>query len=158
MTTPARPTLRIASKAEAEALTADVLKTMQELETVLEAETAQVRIGHIREGLANEARKSELTGRYLQGLEALKANAIALARFVPDRLETLKAAHARFGRAVQANQVVLATARAVSETLIKSIAEELARGQRTQGYTPAGYGAPASRTPQGEALIVSRRL
>lgn len=149
---------RVVARPEAEALVGEVLEAMERLEAVLEAETAHVRAGRLREGLADDARKAELTGRYLQGLEALKANAVALARLVPDRLDALKGAHARFGRVVQANQVVLATARAVSESLVKGIAEELAKGSRNQGYAPAGYGTPAPRNPQGEALVVSRRL
>ena len=40
----------------------------------------------------------------MRGLESVKANAIALARFAPEALERLKAAHAAFGRAVETNQ------------------------------------------------------
>jgi capsid protein len=154
----ASPPPRVASKADAEALTADVLACLADLERVLEAETAHVRAGRVREGLADEARKGELSARYVRGLETLKSNAVALARFAPDRLDALKSAHARFAKVVEANQVVLATARAVSESLVKGIAEELGRGQRAQGYAPAGYGAPQPRSPQGEPLVVSRSL
>ena len=64
---------------------------------------------------------------YLRGLEAVKANAVALARFAPEAVDGLRAAHAGFGRTVEENRIVLATARAVSEGLIKSLSEEITR-------------------------------
>lgn len=153
--------LRVLGRPEAERLVAELLAVMGELELVLEAETAQLRIGRVRDGLAQEARKSELAGAYLRGLEGVKANAIALARFAPDALDRLRGAHARFGRALEANQVVLATARAVSEGLIKELAGEMNRARRPAGYAPAGYaaqGAAQARAAGAEPLVLSRRL
>jgi hypothetical protein len=147
---------RIAGRAEAEQLVAGVLATMRDLETLLEAETAHVRVGRLRDGLSQEMRKSELAASYMQGLEAIKANAIALARFAPEALERLKLAHVAFGEIVSTNQVVLATARAVSETLVKGIAEEMNRHTRPQGYAPTGYSAP--RRSASEPLVMSKRL
>jgi hypothetical protein len=147
---------RIAGRAEAEQLVAGVLATMRDLETLLEAETAHVRVGRLRDGLSQEMRKSELAASYMQGIEAIKANAIALARFAPEALERLKLAHITFGDIVSTNQVVLATARAVSETLVKGIAEEMNRHTRPQGYAPTGYRAP--RPSASEPLVMSKRL
>jgi hypothetical protein len=149
-------TMRVTGSTEAEQLVAGVLETMTDLEALLETETAHVRVGRFREGLSQELRKNELAASYIQGLEAIKANAVALARFAPDALERLKTAHARFGRTVDANQIVLATARAVSESLVKGIADEMNRHSRPQGYAPAGY---APRRPQSsEPLVVSKSL
>lgn len=148
---------RVLGRADAERLIAELAATMGELELVLEAETAQLRVGRIRDGLAEGARKQELSGAYLVGLEGIKANAVALARFAPDAVERLRAAHARFGRVLEANQAVLATARAVSESLIKDLAEEMGRARRPAGYAPAGYGAPP-RPASAEPLVLSRRL
>ena len=153
---PAVQAIRIASRAEAETLVSGVLATMADLEALLEAETAHVRVGRLREGLSQEARKSELAASYMQGLEAIKANAVALARFAPEALDRLKAAHLAFSGTVGTNQVVLATARAVSESLVKGIAEEMNRQARPQGYAPPGYGA--ARASSSEPLVVSRRL
>ena len=91
--------VRIAGRAEAEQLVAGVLATMGDLEALLEAETGHVRVGRFREGLSQEARKAELSAAYLQGLEAVKANAIALARFAPAALASLKDATADSGAA-----------------------------------------------------------
>src|SRR3954451_24727871 len=145
---PALATL-IGGRAEAEELVMGVLATMGDLEALLETETAHVRVGRLREGLSQETRKSQLAASYMRGLETIKANAVALARFAPESLERLKTAHRAFGEAVGTNQVVLATARAVSEALVKGIAEEMNRHVRPQGYAPAGYGAarPAPSEP-----------
>lgn len=153
--------VRITNRSEAESFVAKVLDGLAALVSVLEHETGHVRQGRIREGLSEETRKAELTASYLRALEAVKANAIALARFAPDALERLKAAHASFGRVVEENQIVLATARAVSESLVKTIAEELNRSTRPQVYAPPGYGGGraghAARTA-AEPVLMSRRL
>jgi hypothetical protein len=152
---PAAPT-RVLSREDSERLIAGVLAAMGELEAVLEQESALVRVGRIKEGLAQEERKNELASAYIRGLEAVKANAIALARFAPDRLEGLRREHARFGRVIETNQAVLATARAVSESLVKGVVEEMNRLARPQGYAPAGQ--HAARTPAGAPLVVSKSL
>lgn len=150
------PAPRILGRDEAERLVATVLATMADLETVLTNETEHVRVGRIRDGLAEEARKSELATAYMRGLETVKANAIALARFAPEALDKLKAAHAGFRRIVETNQTVLATARAVSESLIKGVADEMNRLARPQGYGPAG--SQATRTLRSEPLVLSKTL
>jgi hypothetical protein len=150
------PAARILGRDDAERLVAGVLATMADLEKVLANETAHVRVGRIRDGLAEEARKSELASAYMRGLEAVKANAIALARFAPEALARLKAAHGAFGRVVETNQTVLATARAVSENLVKGVADEMNRLSRPQGYGPAGSHAPGPQ--RSEPLILSKSL
>jgi len=150
------PSPRVASRDDAERLVGGVMATMRDLEAVLEAETGQLRIGRIREGLAQEERKGELAGHYMRGLESVKANAIALARFAPDAVDRLKRAHAGFNVAVEANQRVVATVRAVSENLIKTLSDEVNRAARPQSYAP---GVPAGAyAGRSEPLVVSKRL
>jgi len=156
-TQPLKEPPRVATAQAANALVAEVSDVMKELDKVLEVETAHLRAGRIRDGLAQEERKSALTSRYLQGLEALKANAVALARFAPDALERLKAEHTAFARTIETNQVVLATARAVSEGLVRSLSNELDRGSRTTGYAPAGYGGQRP-VQAGGGLVLSKSL
>lgn len=152
---------RVSDQADAQALVADLLATLEALEAVMARESDHVRVGRLREGLVEAERKTTLSAAYLQGLEALKANAIALARFVPEEIETLKATHRRFAGIVEVNQVVLATARTVSESLVKTLVEELSKAR-----TPTVYGRPthlpspygrAGATP-GQPLVLSRNL
>lgn len=147
---------RVASPTDAKALIGELRETMAALEKVLTVETEHLRVGRINDGLAESERKSALTSAYLQGLEALKANAVALARFAPQGLEILKTEHAAFARVIETNQIVLATARAVSENLVKGISDELGRSQRPQVYGASG---PQHRPATGATpLLVSKNL
>jgi len=148
--------MRIASRTDAEALVKGVLATMTDLEALLEEETGHIRVGRFRQGLSQEQRKSELAAAYIQGLEAVKGNAVALARFAPEAVDRLKTAHGAFGKVVAENQVVLATARAVSETLVKGIADEMNRQSKPQGYAPGRQ--PQPRHPTSAPLVVSKQL
>ena len=151
--------LRVADRLGAEALVAGVLGNMGALEAVLAEEAGHVRAGRLRDGLAAAEPKAALAAAYMQGLEAAKANAVALARFHPDGVERLRSAHRRFTAALEANQTVLASAKTVSEGLIKSLADEIGRAQ-----TPTGYGAqrpapsPYGRGVRSGPLVFSRNL
>lgn len=148
--------VRVSTAQEAESLISDLRQIMSGLEDVLKRETGFVRDGHLREGLAEEAAKSELSSAYILMLESLKSNALALARFAPSALEALKAAHHDFTHIIQVNQTVLATARAVSEGIVKGIADEMRKTSSPQGYAPA-YGQQQKRESV-EPLLVSRQL
>lgn len=154
-------TIRVGDRPAATALVAQVMANLQALEAVLDAETALVRKGRLREGLKDTAAKSALLGAYLQGLETAKANAIALARFAPDAIEGLKVAHRRFAVVIETNQQVLATARSVAENLVKTLAQDMSRSQVATVYgvastAPSPYGrAGAARS---QPLLLSRNL
>lgn len=151
--------LRVGDRITAEALVGGVLANMAALEAILAEEAAHVRAGRLREGLAAAEPKAALAAAYMKGLEVAKANAVALKRFNPDGVETLRAAHRRFTAAVEANQSVLDSARCVSEGLIKSLAEEIGQAQVPSGYgkqTPAP--SPYGRGVRSGPLVLSRNL
>lgn len=146
----------VSNGTEAERLVSGVLAVMADLSGCLESETAHLRAGRIREGLSGEARKADLAASYLRGLEAIKANAVALQRLAPEILARFKKAQARFANIVETNQAVLATARAVSENLVKGIAEEMDRHARPPSYAPLGM---QMRRPETSGpLVVSKSL
>ena len=96
----ARPVIderpRIAAVPEARALINTVLETLGGLSHVVGEETELVRAGRLPEAMEREPRKTELAGLYMRGVEQVKLNAVALARFVPDDVRRLKAAHQDF--------------------------------------------------------------
>ncbi|MGU3466915.1 hypothetical protein ACLBXO_18875 [Methylobacterium sp. C33D] len=151
--------LRVGDRVTAEALVAGVLGNMAALEAVLAEEAAYVREGRLQEGVAAAEPKAALAAAYMQGLEVAKANAVALKRFHPDGVEALRAAHRRFTAAVEANQTVLASAKTVSEGLIKTLAEEIGRAQLPSGYgRQAPAPSPYGRGVRSGPLVLSRNL
>lgn len=151
---------RVTGPAEARDLARAVLETLSSLSQIIGEETHLMKDGRIGEALEREIRKTELAGAYMRGLETVKANAVALARFAPDEVQLLKEAHLAFGDLLQTNQAVLATARAVSETIVRDLAKDAGRTSQPQGYGSTGYGAVAP-APQPRAtgpIMVSKKL
>ncbi|KMO43625.1 hypothetical protein VQ03_07530 [Methylobacterium tarhaniae] len=146
----------------AERLVAETLGIMRDLEALLGRESDHVRVGRLAEGLAEAPQKTALAGVYLQGLQAVKANAVALARFAPESIAVLREAHGRFAEVVAANQAVLATARSVSESLLRNLSAELTRNAEPKGYGSGGYGSRPAPSPYGHRrsapLVLSRSL
>ncbi|WP_439496722.1 hypothetical protein [Bosea sp. (in: a-proteobacteria)] len=150
---------RVATAIEARALIETVLETLGALSHVVGEETELVRAGRLPDAMEREPRKTELAGIYMRGVEQVKLNAVALARFVPDEVKRLKAAHIAFQDLIETNQIVLATARAVSESIVRDLAAEANRPARAAGYGPAAtVGAGAFARPNSGPLVVSRSL
>lgn len=150
---PAGTRKAVAGREEAESFVAAFAGTMAELESVLDEETTHLAAGRIREGLSREERKSQLAAGYLLGLEHAKANAVALARYAPQAVLRLRQAQADLRAAVDRNQTVVATARAVSEGLVRSVADEVARQAR-----PRSYGAAPVVAAGARPLVFSARM
>jgi hypothetical protein len=79
----ARVADRVSTPEDASRLVSEVAGTMALLLGVVERETVLLSAGRLREGLSEERAKSELAAAFMIGLERLKGNAVALARFVP---------------------------------------------------------------------------
>ena len=150
---------RIADALSARALIEAVLEALGALSHLVGEETELVRVGRLPEAMSREPRKTELAGIYMRGVEQVKLNAVALARFVPDQVKRLKEAHLAFQNLIETNQIVLATARAVSESVIRDLAADANKPMRANGYGPAAtFGAGAFARPNSGPLVVSRRL
>lgn len=147
--------LTLRSATEANSFLDAFAGTMRALEEVLGEETSYLAKGRVREALSREARKSELAGAYLRGLECAKANAVALKRLCPEALPGIRTAQERLREVVERNQAVIATARAVSEGLVKSVADEVSARARPAGY---GAGPPSGQRASAAPLAVSRRM
>ena len=150
---------RIADALSARALVEAVLEALGALSHLVGEETELVRAGRLPEAMTREPRKTELAGIYMRGVEQVKLNAVALARFVPDQVKRLKEAHLAFQGLIETNQIVLATARAVSESIVRDLAADANRPMRANGYGPAAtVGAGVFARPNSGPLVVSRRL
>jgi hypothetical protein len=153
----AAPASAISSPFEARKLAEELMDVMSGLLGIIERETELVRAGKVREAMALEGQKGELSRRYMVTVERLKTSQKYLAQVSPELLTTLRSHHDTFRAMLQINLTVLATAHAVSEGIVRGVNTELQRRNIPNTYTASGQRAapgPRSMTP----LAVSRSL
>jgi hypothetical protein len=143
--------------AEARKLAEDLMDVMGALLGVIERETALVRAGKLREAMATETNKTELSRQYVNTVGRLKASQKYMAQVAPELLTTLHRHHDVFRAMLQVNLTVLATAHAVSEGIVRGVNTEMQRRNVPNTYTSSGRRVtpgPRHITP----LAVSRSL
>jgi len=154
---PAAPAPAIATPVEARKLAEELMEVMSALLGIIERETELVRAGKVREAIALENQKGELSRRYMVAVERLKNSQKYLAQVSPELLTTLRRHHDTFRAMLQVNLTVLATAHAVSEGIVRGVNAEMQRRNIPNTYTASGRRAtpgPRNMTP----LAVSRSL
>jgi hypothetical protein len=145
------------SVAEAEQLIAQLGEILEALLRLVEHETALVRAGSIGQASQLEAKKAELAGQYYAATERVKANAKFLAAHLPAQVDELRRRHDMFQPLLQINLAVLATAHAVSQSIIRGVAEEVSRKAAPQTYGVSGrQNAPSPATAR--PVTLSRTL
>jgi hypothetical protein len=125
---------RVAREEDAEELVASTLSALDRLEPLIRTETELFRMGRVRDALAMAMDKNEAAQAYTICLEYLKSNAIALGRFRPSRLDELKSRHEAFSELMRMNMAVVATARTVSEGLMRDLADALGKNNSPTIY------------------------
>lgn len=130
---------------------------IERLRGLVEQETALVRAGRLREAAALGATKASLASELASGGERLKATEALLRQSAPARCAALGAAQETFRAALQKNMIVLATAHAVSEGIVRRLSADLARKATPQVYGATGR-AVAPNPKHGRPLAVSRTL
>jgi hypothetical protein len=154
---PPAPESPIASEAEAAAVLIDIRRLMGELCDIVEEETALVRAGHLTAAAKVAERKSELAGAFMARAMRVQASVRYLSRATPQLFDELRHQHEEFRAKLQINLTVLATARAVSEGILRGVSNELARRSTVSTYGASGRrGEPAGRG--AIPIAVSRRL
>ncbi|MET3971552.1 MULTISPECIES: hypothetical protein [Bradyrhizobium] len=143
--------------AEARKVAEQLMDSMNALLGLVERETELVRAGQVREAMTLESKKQELSRNYVSAVSELKTNQAQLAKSAPELLSTLHRHHDAFRAMLQVNLTVLATAHAVSESVVRGVNAEIQKRNVPNTYTAAGRrAAPGPRhiTP----LAVSRSL
>ena len=154
---PAPPRPPITTPAEARTLAEEMVDVMSKLLAVVERETELVRAGKIREGMALESRKTELSRRYVDAIRQFKTSQVYMTQSTPDLLTVLQRHHDTFRAMLQVNLTVLATAHAVSEGIVRGVSAEAQRRATPQTYTASGQRSAPSRQHMSP-LAVSRSL
>ena len=150
-------TTTAAPSTEARKLAENLMDAMSALLGLIERETELVRAGKVREAMTLESKKQELSRNYVGAVGQLKANQAHLAKSAPELLSTLHRHHDAFRAMLQVNLTVLATAHAVSESVVRGVNAEIQKRNVPNTYTAAGRSAtpgPRHITP----LAVSRSL
>ena len=143
--------------AEARKIAEQLMDAMSALLGLIERETELVRAGQVREAMTLESTKQELSRNYVGAVTQLKANQAQLAKSAPELLSTLHRHHDAFRAMLQVNLTVLATAHAVSESVVRGVNAEIQKRNVPNTYTAAGRRTtpgPRHITP----LAVSRSL
>jgi hypothetical protein len=147
----------VANPAEGETLIKHLLDVMEALLGTVEEETALVRAGKLAEAAKLEAAKAELSGLYVADTARIRASQVYLNRVTPKMAAELRNRHDLFRAVLQMNLTVLATAHAVSESIMRGVSSELARKATPQGYGASGRAAvPPAASMQ--PLTLSRVL
>jgi hypothetical protein len=147
----------IETAADARTAIGELTQVMDVLEAIVAQETKLVRAGELRKATGLGVEKTELSGRYFKGVERLKASRKLLSCLVPQDVEALARRHDLLQAALKTNLVVLATAHAVSEGIMRRLSSDLARKS-----SPAIYGASGRTTApdpkRAQPLAFSRML
>jgi hypothetical protein len=130
---------------------------LERLRAVLEQETELVRAGKVRTATGLGATKTELAGQLFTNSERLKANAKFVRQSAPASCAALGRAQEAFRAVLQRNMMVLATAHAVSEGIVRRLSGDLARKRSPQVYGASGRAA-AQNPKLGQPLELSRTL
>jgi hypothetical protein len=146
----------IETAADARTAIGELTQVMEVLESVVLQETKLVRAGELRKATALGSEKSELSGRYFKAVERLKADRKLLS-CLPQDLGALTRRHEVLQAALKTNLVVLATAHAVSEGIVRRLSSDLSRKACPQIYGASGR-ATAPDPKRARPLAFSRML
>lgn len=146
----------IATAAEAAQFVQQLRRTMADLGAVLAEETALVRAVKMKAAAPLEARKSELSLRYMAELAVLKANSAFLRRASAPALAAIEQDNAALQRVLEVNLAVLATAHAVAEGIIRQVSSTVEAKRAPSAYGANGRAtAPPPRATAPVAVIRS---
>ena len=147
----------IASASDAATLIAHLGELMERLLALVEEETEHVRAGRLGDAAQLEPLKTELAREYIAATARLKASQAYLASAMPEAIASLRERHGLFQALLQINLTVLATAHAVSESIMRGVSDAVNRKASLQTY---GAGGRTVAPPRGSSqpLTVSRVL
>ena len=147
----------ITTAAEAERTISDIASLIAKLSALVQEETELVHAGRMRSATDLAKAKAELASQLHVSSEKLKANAKFLQQTAPARCAALQRLQESFHAIVQKNVIVLATAHAVSEGIMRRLSGDLARKASPQVYGASGRAA-VPNPKSGRPLAVSRVL
>ncbi len=147
----------ITTAAEAEQAHRRSGRADREAHGLVEQETALVHAGQVRNATALDRAKSGLAGRALRRRRAAQGQREIPAADRAGSGAALRRVQEAFAPRCRRNMIVLATAHAVSEGIMRRLSGDLARKAAPQVYGASGRTAPPN-PKHGRPLAVSRVL
>jgi hypothetical protein len=159
MRTPVAPKVvpTITTEAEAAALIQRLRNIIAELAGLVADETNLVRTAKVGRAAPVADAKAELSRRYMAELDCLRANADFVRANAPEALADFKGENDAFQKSLEINLAVLATAHAVAEGMMRTVASNIQAQSMPSGYGANGRKATPGRMPAA-SLAVSRQL
>ena len=142
--------------AEGEPLIAHLMEVMEALLGTVEEETALVRAGKLTEAAKLEAPKADLSRPVYRRHRRIRASQDYLDQVTPTMAAELRNRHDLFRAVLQMNFTVLATAHAVSESIMRGSRRSSPARRRRRPM--ARRGAPRCRRPQACNLLTLSRV
>lgn len=139
---PAAPDM---DRAAAQAFCVELAETIDALIEVLEEETKLVRAARLSEAAGLAEQKATLSQRYSKAHGVIQASGQEIGRRAPVEIDHLRRRHRDLETSLSTNLAVLATARTVSETLIRGVAAAVS----PNAARPATYNAEARSNDPG---------
>lgn len=143
--------------AEADQTIGDVMALIENLSKLMQQETALIHAGQVKRASELGTAKTDLASRLYVISERLKVNARFIMQCAPGRCAALAQMQDAFRLVLQKNMIVLATAHAVSEGIVRRLSKDLARKSSPQLYGATGR-ATAPSPKYGQPLAFSKKL
>ena len=158
MSNPPAHRRQLANRDDALLLVNGLIASLGDLGAVLDEETDHLRVGKLKQAMALHQRKSDASRRYMHMLQAASANAATLRDLAPERLEAFRKGQETFNMQLQHNLTVLATAQALSDSLVQEIATAVARVDTPTAYSARGTTIAVKTPDKGRPISLSRSL
>ena len=123
--------------------------SMEVLIELIEQECELVRAGKLDQAQAVHAAKAKCAQAYVEAHRLVKAQAERLHLEAPQAVAALNQRHQEFRSLLQLNMAALMAAKAVSEDLVRTVAETAGQAARPDTYGAAGALASSSKLHRG---------
>ncbi|GBE44682.1 hypothetical protein BMS3Bbin10_02785 [bacterium BMS3Bbin10] len=144
---------RIETAEAAKSLCARLLGTTAELVGLLDRETALLKQGKPREINSLYMRKSALNAVLTRDMSVFRRDAAFIMMAAPEEINAIRDQHAQLKKSIDANQDALVAMKAVSESLLHTIAAKA--GARTSGPEVYGQDADVSTGASARPAAIS---
>ncbi|MEZ5839605.1 MAG: hypothetical protein R3D02_03970 [Hyphomicrobiales bacterium] len=147
----------LVTRNDAEQVCGRIVETMEKLQAVIVEETRLLKAAKIASASELAVLKAELARQYAADMKFAKEQQQALSKLAPVWVDRIRRLHETFRAELQMNLAVLATAKAVSEGLVRGVSEQVNNRNRPQTYGQHGR-MQAAPSPVRRGLTVNQSL